>query len=315
MATYLITGGAGFIGSNIARHLINQKESVVILDNLSTGKLSNLKEIADKIHFIEGDIRNIQTIKKACEGVDFILHQAALRAVGRSIDNPLETNENNITGTLNVLVVAKEAKVKRVVYASSSSVYGNTDANYNVETLPTSPESPYALTKLTGEHYCRIFSRIFGLETVSLRYFNVFGPYQNLESKYSAVIPIFIDHLLRNKTSEIHWDGNQSRDFTYVDNVIQANIKAATSQGEILGEAYNIGNGENISINGVYSLLQELLGVFIPAKHSPKRSGDIYKTHADITKAKKDFGYEPTISFQDGLKISIDWYKKNLRRG
>lgn len=312
MAKYLVTGGAGFIGSNIVHRLVANRESVVVLDNLSTGKLDNLETILGKIQFINGDICDLATLQKACKGVNFVLHQAALRAVGRSIDVPLEANQTNITGTLNVLIAARDAKVKRLIYASSSSVYGEVEGSDNVETLPTSPESPYALTKLTGEHYCRLFSKLYGLETASLRYFNVFGPRQNLESKYSAVIPIFVHQLLNGETTEIHWDGDQSRDFTYIDNVVQANIKAATSQGTLPGEAYNIGNGENITINELYALLQKLLGTHLKPKYAPKRAGDIYRTQANITKGKKDFSYEPTISFAEGLKVAVAWYKDNL---
>ena len=314
MTTYLITGGAGFIGSNIVHHLVQNNESVVVLDNLSTGNLSNLEPVLKKIRFIEGDIRDLSTLQQAFKGVDYVLHQAALRAVGRSIDDPVETNGNNITGTLNVLVAARDNQVKRIVYASSSSVYGTIKEEYNVETLVPSPESPYALTKLTGEHYCRIFSHLYGLETVTLRYFNVFGPHQDPESKYSAVIPIFIDNLLRNKAPEIHWDGNQSRDFTFVGNVVQANIKAATTKNLKPGEAYNIGNGENTSINQLLTMLQELLGVSLMPKRSEKRAGDIYRTHASIDKAKRDLGYEPAVSFYEGLKSSIAWYQSHLRK-
>jgi UDP-glucose 4-epimerase len=310
MAIYLVTGGAGFIGTNITRELVRRGDTVRVLDNLSTGSRDNLADVMDQIEFIEGDICDLDAVTQAVAGADYVLHQAALRAVERSVDNPRNTNDVNITGTLNVLLAARDARVKRIVFASSSSVYGNVEVERNIETLPTQPASPYALSKLTGEHYCRIFSELFGLPTVSLRYFNVFGPYQNPESKYSAVIPIFVDSLLRGVAPEIHSDGNQSRDFTYVKNVVDANLAAAVSS-VTGGEAYNIGNGENVSINDLYEQLQDLLGIHISPHRTARRAGDVVKTYADISKAKRDFGYEPRLSFKDGLIQSIAWYKEH----
>lgn len=312
MSKFLITGGAGFIGSNIVRELVRRKQQVVVLDNLSTGKKENLTDVAKKISFVKGDIRNLADLKRAFRGADFVLHQAALRAVERSVDDPAATNENNITGTLNVLLAARDSKVKRVVFASSSSVYGNNKDSRQVETQMPNPQSPYALTKLAGEHYVRLFYQLYGLETVSLRYFNVFGPYQNPESKYSAVIPIFTQHLLLRKAPMVHWHGKQSRDFTYVDNVVQANILAATGKSVKAGEAYNIGNGENTSIQDLYKALAKLLNVSVKAKGGKKRAGDVLKTYADIRKAKRDLGYEPSIDFKEGLRRSVEWYKENL---
>lgn len=312
MAKYLITGGAGFIGCNIARGLVRRRQEVTVLDNLSTGSLKNLTDIKKRINFIKGDIRDLSTVARAFRGVDYVLHQAALRAVERSVDDPRATNDNNITGTLNVLLAARDSGVKRVVYASSSSVYGDIKEPRQVETLSPWPASPYALSKLAGEHYCRLFSELYGLKAVSLRYFNVFGPYQNPESKYAAVIPVFVKQLLAGKAPDIHWHGRQSRDFTYVDNVVQANLLAAKAKKVKLGEAYNIGNGENTSINELYRVLQELLGISVDPKRTGKRAGDVFKTYADISKAKRDLGYEPTVSFQEGLAKSIEWYRENL---
>jgi len=313
MAKYLVTGGAGFIGSNIVRELVRRRHSVVVLDDLSTGKLANIADVKDKIRFVQGDIRDFSVTRRASRGVDFVLHQAALRAVERSVDDPRETNETNITGTLNVLVAARDEGVKRVVMASSSSVYGDIKER-QVETLTPRPASPYALCKLAGEHYGRLFSELYGLETVSLRYFNVFGPYQSPESKYSAVIPILVKHLMQGKAPNIHWHGRQSRDFTYIDNVVQANLKAAISKRVKSGEAYNIGNGENTSINKLYGELQKLLRTSIKPKRTGKRAGDVLKTYADIGKAKRDIGYSPTVSFERGLEKSIEWYQKNPQR-
>ncbi|MFH1353970.1 MAG: NAD-dependent epimerase/dehydratase family protein [bacterium] len=312
MAKYLITGGAGFIGCNIARELVRRRQDVAVLDNLSTGSIKNLKDIREDIKFIRGDIRKLDVVKRACRGVDYVLHQAALRAVERSVDDPRATNDNNITGTLNVLLAARDSGVKRVVSASSSSVYGNIKEPRQVEPMPLHPESPYALCKMAGEHYGRLFYDLYGLETVSLRYFNVFGPYQSPESKYSAVIPIYVKALRNGEAPDIHWHGRQSRDFTYVDNVVQANLKAARGERVKLGEAYNVGNGENISINDLYGLLQKLLGVSIKPNRTGKRAGDVLKTYADISKAERDFDYKPDVSFAEGLKKSIEWYKENL---
>ena len=312
MAKYLITGGAGFIGCNIARELVRLRQEVVVLDNLSTGSLKNLTDIKKRISFIKGDIRDLSTVARAFRGVDYVLHQAALRAVERSVDDPRATNDNNITGTLNVLLAARDSGVKRVVYASSSSVYGDIKKPRQVETLSSRPASPYALSELAGEHYCRIFNELYNLPTVSLRYFNVFGPYQRPESKYAAVIPIFVRHLIKGQAPDIHWHGRQSRDFTYVDNVVQANLLAAEAKKVKLGEAYNIGNGENTSINELYRALQELLGVAVEPRRTGKRAGDVLKTYADIGRAKRGLSYTPGVSFRLGLKQSIEWYKKNF---
>lgn len=309
MARYLVTGGAGFIGTNLVQELVRRKQSVVVLDNLSTGKLSHLRAVRGKIRFIRGDIRRLATVQEVCRGVDFVLHQAAVRSVARSVDHPGETNDTNITGTLNLLLAARDAKVKRVVFASSSSVYGNVGKARNTETLPPAPESPYAVSKLTGEHYCRIFSTLFGLHTVSLRYFNVFGPYQDPESEYSAVIPIFVSRLLHGQPPEVHGDGKQSRDFTHVTNVVRANLLAATKAKLPLGEVFNIGNGETTSILELLSSLQRLLATNIRPRHAARRAGDVFRTQADIAKARRVLGYRPAVSFAEGLSRSVEWYR------
>jgi nucleoside-diphosphate-sugar epimerase len=312
MPTYLVTGGAGFIGCNIVRELIKRGDKVRVLDNLSTGTLDNLKDVGKQYEFINGDIRSMPAVVKSVEGVDYILHQAALRAVARSIDNPLDTNDVNVNGTLNILLAARDAKVKSVVYASSSSAYGTITHERNVETICPRPESPYALTKLTGEHYCRIFAQLWQLPTVSLRYFNVFGPYQSPRSKYAAVIPIFVQALLKGESPIIEWDGDQSRDFTHVSNVVSANILAAEGALKHSGEVYNVACGETTSVNEMLGMIQRLLGTNIKPKYVPKRAGDIRKTHADITKVQRDLGYKPVAYFEEGLRKSIEWYKQTL---
>ena len=314
MARYLVTGGAGFIGTNIVRELVKRRQKVVVLDDFSTGKMSNIADIKQKIRVVRGDVRDFKTVKRACRGVDYILHHAALRAVEESVDDPLKAGEINVMGTLNILLAARDSNVKRVVFASSSSVYGSVKTECNVETQTLHPESPYALSKLIGEQYCSLFSEMYGVETVSLRYFNAFGPYQNPESKYSNVIPILVKNLIDGVAPEIHWHGRQSRDFVYIDNIVQANIQAAQGKRVKLGGVYNIGNKDNVSINSLYSELQKLLGIEIKPIRKPKRAGDVLRTYADIRKARRDFGYKPTVSFEEGLAKSIKWYQKNLKK-
>ncbi len=314
MAKYLVTGGAGFIGSNVARELLRRGHYVRIIDNLSTGQLRNLEGIQAQVDFRRGDITSIPDIRKASRGMDFILHQAAVRSIRRSVEQPRITHRVNTTGTLNVLLAARDAGVRRVVFASSSSVYGLKGGGRNVETQPTEPQSPYAVTKLLGEHYCRVFFQVYGLPTVILRYFNVFGPYQDPQSKYAAVIPILVSRTLAGKPLFIEWHGQQSRDFTYVDNVVQANIKATTSNRVRFGQLYNIGSGQNTSINTLRRLIQANVGIRTPVVHRAKRSGDIYKTHANINRARRELGYKPAVRFEAGLVKYIDWYKKNRQQ-
>ncbi|MDP3685222.1 MAG: SDR family oxidoreductase [bacterium] len=309
MATYLVTGGAGFIGSHLVRELVRRRQKVVVLDNLVTGKLSNLADVRSAIRFLRGDIRNRAVVRRACLGADIVLHQAALRSVGRSVANPEETSAVNIEGTVNVLIAARDAKVRRCVSASSSSVYGGVRVVRNTESLVPRPASPYAVSKLAGEHFCRVFSELYGLHTVSLRYFNVFGPFQDPHSPYAAVIPIFVSRLLRGVSPEIHGTGRQSRDFTYVANVVEANLRAATGRLGPPGAVINIGNGENTSIMEMVRLLQRLLGVRVPSRFVSARSGDVFRTHADITKARRLLGYRPTVSFAEGLQRTVAWYQ------
>jgi nucleoside-diphosphate-sugar epimerase len=309
MATFLITGGAGFIGSNIAEELIKRGEKVRIIDNFSTGKRENIEEFKDKIELIEGDLKNINDVKKAVEGVDYVLHQAALSSVPRSVEDPLSSNANNIDGTLNLLVAAKEAGVKRVVIAASSSVYGNTQVLPKTEDMIPNPLSPYAVTKYVEELYGKVFHNIYGLETVSLRYFNVFGPKQDPDSPYAAVIPKFITKILKGESPVIFGDGEQTRDFTYVANVVEANILAATSENVGHGEVINIACGESISLNQLVKKINEILGTNVKPLYDKPRIGDVKHSLASIEKAKKLLGYRVNVKFEEGLKKTIEWYK------
>lgn len=309
MITYLITGGAGFIGSNIVARLVKEEGNKVrILDNFSTGKIENIANFLDRIEVIEGDITELNTVKKALVGVDYCFHQGALPSVERSIQDPLTSNEVNIKGTLNILISSKELGVKRVIYASSSSVYGDTPVLPKREDMFPSPLSPYAVTKLTGEEYCHLFYTIYGLPTISLRYFNVFGPNQDPTSTYAAVIPKFITALLGEKEPVIYGDGGQSRDFTFVDNVVEANILATkTTTG--LGETFNIACGQRVTINELAKNLAKILNVAIKPVHLNPRAGDVRHSLADISKAQSYLGYEPKISFEEGLRLTVEWYQ------
>lgn len=308
MKKYLVTGGAGFIGSHVVETLVKRNQKVRVLDNFSTGSMDNLRPFLKQVEIVKGDLRNLSDLRKAVKGIEGIFAIAAIRAVARSVDNPLETNETNVTGLLKLLVAARDAGVKRVVYSSSSSVYGESQAPvFKVTDMPD-PVSPYAASKLMGEYYCRIFTRLYGLETVSLRYFNVFGPRQNPESKYSAVIPILIAALLRNKSPEIHWDGRQSRDFTYVDNVVEGNLLAMRVP-KASGEVFNIACHEEYSILDIFNQLRVLLNKpNIQPKFMPKRAGDVRRTFADISKAKKILGFKPQTRFKPGLKKTVEWF-------
>ncbi|GAG89565.1 unnamed protein product, partial [marine sediment metagenome] len=283
MSMYLVTGGAGFIGSNIVEELVKRGENVKVLDNLSEGKIENIEPYLNKIEFIKGDIRDIDIVNKAVRGVDYILHQAALRSVPKSMMKPKEYNEVNVGGTLNILIAAKETKVKRVVFASSSSVYGNTDKFPEKETDVLNPVSPYAATKLMGEYHCKSFSNSFGLETVSLRYFNVFGPRQSLENEYAVVIPKFITCILKGENPPIYGDGHQSRDFIFISNVIEANLKAIESPG-ISGEVFNIACGKDYTVLELLRILNEIMDTDIKPVFMSSRPGDVKKTFADVTK-------------------------------
>lgn len=305
MARYLVTGGAGFIGSNIVEELLKKGEFVRVLDNFSTGRRSNLENFKNDIDLIEGDIRSYHVVQKACQGIDFVLHQAALPSVPRSIFDPITSNEVNVNGTLNILHAAKECKVTRVIYASSSSVYGDNPKSPKSEDFIPNPKSPYAVSKLTGEYYCRVFYQIYGLETVSLRYFNVFGLRQDPNSQYSAVIPKFLKMMKNGNSPTINGDGNQSRDFTYVKNNVEANILACTAP-HAAGKVFNIACGESYSLNQLVEMLNVILGTHLQPIYGPERSGDVKHSLADIQRAQEDLNYRPLVMFQDGLKILVD---------
>lgn len=308
MAKYLVTGGAGFIGSHIAETLAGRGEAVRVLDDLSTGKRENLAGFADKIEFLEGDIRDLETCRRAVEGVDYVLHQAALPSVPRSVEDPLLTNAINITGTLNMMLAARDAGVKSFVQASSSSVYGDDPAPAKVEGREGKPLSPYAVSKLVDEKYARVFHDLYGFRAVSLRYFNVFGPRQDPFSQYAAVIPLFITLVLRGERPTVYGDGEQSRDFTYIENVVEGNILAATS-GAGGGEAFNIACGDRLTVNGLLEAVNGILGASVTAVHAEPRPGDIRHSTADHGKARRVLGFEPRVPFLEGLRRTVAWYK------
>lgn len=308
MSTYLVTGGAGFIGSHIVEALVSQGEKVRVLDNFVAGKRENLSGVLDKIELIEGDIRDFDLLKEVVEGVDFVLHQAALRSVPKSVELPREFNEVNVGGTLNVLLASRDAKVKRVVCASSSSVYGNTDILPQREDHLPKLISPYAASKLAGEYYCRVFSKIYELPCVSLRYFNVFGPKQSLESEYAVVIPKFITTMLNNEPPPVHGDGKQTRDFTFVANVVRANLLAATALSAS-GEVFNIACGRDYSVLDIVTHLNRLLDKDLKPKFTPPRPGDVPHTLADISKAKELLNLKIEVDFATGLKKTLKWFK------
>ncbi len=306
---YLITGGAGFIGSNIAFEILKRGDKVRILDSFATGRKVNIEPILDQVELIDGDIRDYWTVAGAVEGVDYILHQAALPSVTRSVNNPLTSNAVNIDGTLNLLEAARQAEVKRVVYACSSSVYGESEVLPKVETMKSEPLSPYAVTKLAAEEYCKVYYRLYGLETVALRYFNIFGPRQDPDSQYSAVIPLFIKAVLRGKQPVIFGDGEQSRDFTYIGNAVSANLKACTAPNAA-GRHYNIACGQRYTLNQTLEFICEIIGKEAKARHVNPRPGDIMHSLADIEAAKTDLGYTIEYDFKTGLKETINWFTK-----
>jgi len=305
---FLVTGGAGFIGSHIVDALVGNGDKVKVIDDFSSGQMENLSGVLNKIELIKGDIRDKGLVAKAVDGVDYVLHQAALRSVPKSLANPELYNDVNINGTLNILTASRNAKVKRVVIASSSSIYGEIEKLPEREDFLPQLISPYGLSKLAGEYYARIFSRIYGLETVNLRYFNVFGPRQSLENEYAVVIPKFITCILKDEQPPIHGDGKQTRDFTYVANVVQANIKSAVTPG-IKCEVFNIACGKAYSVLDIVKYVNKILGKNISPKLGPIRAGDAKHTLADITRAKKLIGFRPEIGFEEGLKRTIEYFK------
>jgi nucleoside-diphosphate-sugar epimerase len=311
MDCFLVTGGAGFIGSHIVKALVRRNKKVRVLDNFLTGKRENLVEVRKRIDIIEGDIRDFEACRKAVRGISCVLHQAALPSVQRSVMDPLTTNEINITGTLNLLFAAKEAGARRFVFASSSSVYGDNPILPKKEGFEGKPLSPYAVSKQAGEYYCQLYSGLYGMETISLRYFNVFGPRQDPNSHYSAAIPLFIKKILQRESPLVYGDGEQSRDFTYVDNIVEANILA--SEAAITpGETVNIACGKSISINSLLKLINQILESEVAATYVARRPGEILHSLADISKAREVLSYTPYVTQNDGLKRTIAWYRRHL---
>ena len=305
---YVVTGGAGFIGSNTVDELVKRGHSVVVLDDLSAGKEENLAEVRNKITFIKGSITDIETARKAMHEADYVLHLAARTSVPRSVKDPIESNRINIDGTLNVLVAARDAKVKRIVFAASSSAYGETPTLPKVETMQPAPISPYGVTKFVGELYLQTFGRCYGLENVSLRYFNVFGPRQDPSSPYSGVLAKFCNAALEQTQPLIFGDGEQTRDFTYVENAVQANLLAFEAPN-VSGKVFNVGVSGRVSLNEVVDLLSKISGHRMDAKHDPPREGDIRDSQADITQARNLLGYDPRVDFEEGLRRTFEWYK------
>jgi nucleoside-diphosphate-sugar epimerase len=306
---YLVTGGAGFIGSHIVRRLVAMGERVRVLDNFFAGKTENLQGLDGKVEVLRGDILDQATVEKAMRGVQVVLHQAALRSVPFSVENPGLVNRVNVEGTVNVLIAARDAGARRVVYASSSSVYGNSMLLPKNEQQLPSPISPYAVSKLTGEYYCRVFTELYGVETVSLRYFNVYGPRQDPNSQYAAVIPRFIRWALLSEALEVHGDGLQSRDFTYIDNVVSANLLAAHCRDGI-GEAFNVGQGSAHTLLDLVHLLRDIFRMDVRVRHTPSRAGDVRHTLADISSAERCLGYKPLVSFEEGIGRTARYFSE-----
>jgi nucleoside-diphosphate-sugar epimerase len=307
MATYLVTGGAGFIGSHLSEELVRRGERVRVVDNLITGKRQNLAHLP-AVELVEGDLADLEVARRVVQGVDYVLHQAAIPSVPRSVQDPITSNRANIDASLNVLVAARDAGVKRVVYAGSSSAYGNTPTLPKVETMPTAPLSPYALQKLVAEQYCQMFTQLYGLETVTIRYFNVFGPRQDPSSPYSGVISLFISALCEGRRPKIFGDGEHTRDFTYVANVVDGVLRACTAAGAS-GEVINVATGGRISLNRLFETVRGLVGADIDPIYEPPRAGDVRDSQADISKAQRLLGYTPSVSFAEGLDRTVAWYR------
>jgi nucleoside-diphosphate-sugar epimerase len=307
MAHYLVTGGAGFIGSHLAEELVRRGERVRVVDSLITGKRANLDHLP-AVEFLEGDLADLDVARRAVRGVDYVLHQAAIPSVPRSVDDPITSNRANIDASLNVLVAARDAGVRRVVYAGSSSAYGDTPTLPKDETMPTAPLSPYALQKLVAEQYCQMFTRLYGLETVTTRYFNVFGPRQDPSSPYSGVISLFISALCEGRQPSIHGDGEQTRDFTYVANVVDGVLRACTAPAAS-GEVINVATGGRISLNHLFRTVRDYLGARVEPIYGPVRAGDVRDSQASIDKARRLLGYEPIVSFEKGLEHTVNWYR------
>lgn len=306
----LVTGGAGFIGSNLVRALLNRGEQVRVLDNFSTGRWDNLRDILDKIELVEGDIRSYHVVREAVDEMDVIFHQAALPSVPRSIKDPITTHDVGATGTLNILQAARDCQVGRVIFASSSSIYGDTPTLPKHEGMTPSPLSPYAITKLTGEYYCRVFFQLYGVETVALRYFNVFGPYQDPTSEYSAVIPKFIELMRNSNRPTIYGDGEQTRDFTFIENVVLANLLVASVENGVAGEVFNAACHDRISLNTLVKELNYALKVNIEPAYTDSRLGDIKHSFASIEKIKNIVNYSPIVNFSEGIQRTVTWSVK-----
>ncbi len=317
MSIALVTGGAGFIGSHLAEGLLARGYQVRVLDNFATGRRENLAQVLSDVELIEGDVRNLTTVHTASRKVDVVFHEAALPSVARSVQDPLTTNEVNIRGTLNVLLAAREAGVRRVINAASSAAYGNTSTLPKVEAMSPEPLSPYAVTKLAGEQYMRIFAELYGLSTVSLRYFNIFGPRQDPTTQYAGVIAKFITCALEHQPFPVNGDGKQSRDFTYVDNVVQANLRAAEADlplvdGQPDSPLVNIGCGERTTLNQIIDMLNELTGQNLPAEYGPERAGDVRDSQASIERARQVLGYQPNVNVLEGLRRTLEWYRTQV---
>ena len=310
---YLVTGGAGFIGSHLVEKLVGDNARVRVLDNFTTGKRENIAPFLDRMELIEGDIADPDICRRACDGVEVVFHQAAMPSVPRSVEDPVTSHRTNIDGTFNLLVAARDAGVRRFVYAASSSAYGETETLPKIESILPDPLSPYGVQKLTGEQYCTVFAKCYGLSTLSLRYFNVFGPRQDPKSQYAAAIPAFITAILRDEAPLVYGDGEQTRDFTHIDNVVHANMLAARAD-ETQGEVMNAACGERITINEVIAEINRVLGKQVKSKHVDERAGDIKHSWADIGLAERLIGFKPLVSFAEGLRSVIDWYKENPER-
>ena len=307
MAHYLVTGGAGFIGSHLVTELVARGERVRVVDSLVTGKRQNLAHVPD-VEFIQGDLADLDVARRAVDGVDYVLHQAAIPSVPRSVEDPITSNRANIDASLNVLVAARDAGVRRLVYAGSSSAYGNSPTLPKVETMPTAPLSPYALQKLVAEQYCQMFTRLYGLETVTIRYFNVFGPRQDPSSPYSGVISLFISALCDGRQPKIYGDGEHTRDFTYVANVVDGVLRACDAPGAS-GEVINVATGGRVSLNQLFRAVRDLVGARVEPVYAAPRPGDVKDSQADIGKARRLLGYDPSVSFETGLQKTVEWYR------
>lgn len=307
MSLFLVTGGAGFVGGHLVEGLLARGEEVRVIDNFSTGQRKNLQTVVDKIELIEGDIRDLDDCRRAVDGVQVVLHEAAIPSVPKSMVDPLTTHTAGVDGTFNMLLASRDAKVKRFVYAASSSAYGDSEVSPKHEGLPARPKSPYALTKLVGEHYCRTFCECFGLQTISLRYFNVFGPRQDPKSQYAAAIPAFVTAIMQDQPPTIFGDGEQSRDFTFVENVVEANLLAAAAP-ETHGEVINVACGQAVTVNAIISRINELLGKSVKPVYTEPRPGDVRHSLADVSLAAELIGYKPIVQFDEGLRRAIQWY-------